>query len=220
MKRNWTYSILIIITSILLLGLNKLADFQKEEQVGNVESSNGGTEGEMTKFYINAAGHEIALWENEGKYYAFIPSACQNKHLDAEIPDDIEPSSIVRMYSENIPAVFIDTESGTSEQINTNKEIKETGHISVLEADGRTSFDYPLTYVKGRGNTSYTEFEKSPIRSSCPNLFLFWECNLQKNGSLSPIPQTLRCFAMHYPEILPRISVCLSRKTAYSWICI
>ena len=30
MKRNWTYCILIIITSILLLGLNKLSDFRNK----------------------------------------------------------------------------------------------------------------------------------------------------------------------------------------------
>lgn len=156
MKRNWTYSILIIITSILLLGLNKLSDFQDEKE-------------ETKKFYINVAGHEIALWEKEGKYYAFLPSVCKNRNPEAEIPDGIEPSSIIWMYSENIPSVFIDTESGTSEQIDTNKEIKESGHISVLEANGTTSFDYPLTYVKGRGNTSYTEFEKKPYQIKLPD---------------------------------------------------
>lgn len=155
MRKNWTYSILIIITSILLLGLNKLSDIQDERK-------------ESKKNYINVAGHEIALWEKEEKYYAFLPSACKNRNLEATIPDDTDPSSIVWMYSENIPAVFIDTESGTAEQINTNKEIKEPGHISVLEADGTVSFDYPLTYVKGRGNTSYTEFEKKPYQIKLP----------------------------------------------------
>lgn len=155
MKKNWTYSILIIITSILLLGLNKLSDVQNERE-------------ETKKVYINAAGHEIALWEKEGKYYAFLPSACKNRNLEATIPDSIDPSSIVWMYSENIPAVFIDTESGTAEQINTDKEIKEPGHISVLEADGSISFDYQLTYIKGRGNTSYTEFEKKPYQIKLP----------------------------------------------------
>lgn len=155
MRKNWTYSILIIITSILLLGLNKLSDIQDERK-------------ESKKNYINVAGHEIILWEKEEKYYAFLPSACKNRNLEVTIPDDTDPSSIVWMYSENIPAVFIDTESGTAEQINTNKEIKEPGHISVLEADGTVSFDYPLTYVKGRGNTSYTEFEKKPYQIKLP----------------------------------------------------
>ncbi len=54
------------------------------------------------------------------------------------------------------------------ELINTDKDVRETGHITVLEADGTVSFDYPLTYIKGRGNTSYTEFEKKPYQIKLP----------------------------------------------------
>lgn len=160
MKRNWTYSILIIITSILLLGLNKLSDFRNE----NIPSEN--MEAGAAKDCVIAAGQKISLWEKGGRYYAFLPSGCQNK--EAEVFGDIEPDSIVWMHSENIPAVFIDTESGTSELINTDKDVRETGHITVLEADGTVSFDYPLTYIKGRGNTSYTEFEKKPYQIKLP----------------------------------------------------
>ena len=163
-KRNLIYSILIIIASILLLGLNKLSDFQNENiRPEDAESAENAGGNETTEADIVAAGHEITLWENEGTFYAFLPSACKNEK-DVQIPDGIDPSSIVWMHSENIPAVFIDTDSGTSEQINTDKDVKEPGHISVLDADGRISFDCPLTYIKGRGNTSFTEFEKKPYQ--------------------------------------------------------
>ncbi len=113
MKRNWTYCILIIITSILLLGLNKLSDFRNK----NIPSEN--TEAGAAKDCVIAAGQKISLWEKGGRYYAFLPSGCQNE--EAEVFSDIEPDSIVWMRSENIPAVFIDTESGTWNSLTRTK---------------------------------------------------------------------------------------------------
>lgn len=151
MGRKWIYCILIGISSVLLLGLNKLSEYQNAD--------NG-----ASNAFIRVAGHEISLWQQDNQYYAFLPSACKNADVEPEIPAGIEPSSIVWMYSENIPAVFIDTESGTSDEINSDKNYREPGYISVLEADGSTSFRLPLTYIKGRGNTSFTEFEKKPYQ--------------------------------------------------------
>lgn len=113
---------------------------------------------------LTVAGHEIALWPGNGQYYAFLPSACEDGGLQAEIPEEIDPSSITWMYSKHIPAVFIETESGTSDHINSDKNIKETGEITVLEPDGSISLQHSLEYIKGRGNTSYTEFEKKPYQ--------------------------------------------------------
>lgn len=161
MERKWIYCILIGIGSMLLLGLNRLSDYQDEDMDSSAENMENT---EAKNLRIQIAGHDIALWERDGLYYAFLPSACKNTDIEPEIPDGIEPSSIVWMYSENIPAVFIDTESGTSEQINNNKNHREPGYISVLEADGNISLELPLTYIKGRGNTSYTEFEKKPYQ--------------------------------------------------------
>lgn len=154
MGRRWIYSILIGISSILLLGLNKLSDHYDQQN----------REIETEQPTISVADHEITLWQQDGRYYAFLPSACTNGNREPEIPAGIDPSSIVWMYSENIPAVFIDTESGTSEGINSDKNHREAGYLSVLEADGNTSFELPLTYIKGRGNTSFTEFEKKPYQ--------------------------------------------------------
>lgn len=84
--------------------------------------------------------------------------------LQPEIPEETAPDSIVWMYSENIPAVFIDTKSGSAEQIHADKNVKETGEISVLEADGSISLRMPLAYIKSRGNTSFTSFEKKPYQ--------------------------------------------------------
>ena len=114
--------------------------------------------------HFNVAGLEISLWPKNGQYYAFLPSACREAGLEPELPENIDPDSVVWLYSEHIPAVFIETESGTSDQINSDKNIKEPGTIKVLEPDGSFSLEHSLEYIKGRGNTSYTEFDKKPYQ--------------------------------------------------------
>ena len=114
--------------------------------------------------HFNVAGQEISLWPKDGQYYAFLPSACREAGLEPELSENIDPDSVVWLYSEHIPAVFIETESGTSDQINSDKNIKEPGTIKVLEPDGSFSLEHSLEYIKGRGNTSYTEFDKKPYQ--------------------------------------------------------
>lgn len=114
--------------------------------------------------HFNVAGQEISLWPKNGQYYAFLPSACREAGLEPELSENIDPDSVIWLYSEHIPAVFIETESGTSDQINNDKNIKEPGTIKVLEPDGSFSLEHSLEYIKGRGNTSYTEFDKKPYQ--------------------------------------------------------
>ncbi len=120
--------------------------------------------GAETPPHFNVAGLEITLWPKNRQYYAFLPSACREAGLEPELPENIDPDSVVFLYSEHIPAVFIETESGTSDQINSDKNIKEPGTIKVLEPDGSFSLEHSLEYIKGRGNTSYTEFDKKPYQ--------------------------------------------------------
>lgn len=145
MKRKYFLCLVIGILSILLLVCIQF-----------VNSQSG--------IYINVAGQKISLWQQDGKYYAFLPSACKDAGLEPKIPRQIDNSSVTLMYSENIPAVFIDTQSGTIENINNDKNIKETGRITVLEPDGSISYLDSFDYIKGRGNTSYNEFDKKPYQ--------------------------------------------------------
>lgn len=130
--------------------------------------------------YIHAAGHEIALWQQNGQSYAFLPSACKGMDFASEIADQTDPDSVVWMYSENIPAVFIDTESGTTGQIHADKNVKEAGEISVLDTDGVTRFRMPLSYIKSRGNTSFTSFEKKSYQIKLTDSVSFLGMNAAK----------------------------------------
>lgn len=162
MKIKWIVGMLTGFLILAILGFQKLSDLQTENS--NADQNDIAIHTNTDHLYVTVAGYDIALWPHNGQYYAFLPSACKDSGLDVKISEEIDSSSIVWMYSENIPAVFIETESGTSEQINTDKDIKEPGTISVLEADGSSNFKLPLTYIKGRGNTSFTEFDKKPYQ--------------------------------------------------------
>lgn len=158
MKIKHRAGLLIVLFSIFT---GNFAAFLRFDSVYNVETAvNVINDTDRENTYINVAGHEIALWQKDGLRYAFLPSACKGRMLKPEIPEETDPDSIEWLYSEDIPAVFIDTESGTAEQIHADKNVKEAGEISVLDADGVTRFRMPLAYIKSRGNTSFTAYEK------------------------------------------------------------
>ncbi len=159
-KMKYIIAIFIGLLSMITLGFDKLTDSQSDEplvETANADAASG-------HIYITIADYQIALWQKDDMYYAFLPAAFRNIDIEPEIPVEIDPASIVWMYSENIPAVFIETESGTVDSINQDKNVKEAGNISVLDTNGYTTFSFPLEYIKGRGNTSYTEFEKKPYQ--------------------------------------------------------
>ena len=61
---------------------------------------------------------------------------------------------VVVLESENIPAMFIETESGSLEAIHADKSYKEKGTIAVFE-DGKLTVDAKLSSIKGRGNSTW-----------------------------------------------------------------
>lgn len=150
----------------LLAGLfcvltGSFASFLNNDSTYRVESAVGtADETDPENIYINVAGHEISLWRQSGQSYAFLPSACRGTDFKSGIPEEADPDAIEWLCSENIPSVFINTESGITEQLHADKNVKEAGDISVLEADGTDSFCMPLSYIKCRGNTSFTSFDK------------------------------------------------------------
>jgi hypothetical protein len=73
-------------------------------------------------------------------------------------------STITFMRSENLPAVFISTASGSIDALNTSKENKEAGSFVCLTADGQIDSSGSLSSVKGHGNSSYIELNKKPFQ--------------------------------------------------------
>lgn len=150
-----------LLTGLFFILAGSFAAFSYADPAYQVEVAAGtADETDTGNAYINVAGHEISLWRQGGKGYFFLPSVCRGMDIESKIPEGTDPDSIEWLCSENIPAVFINTESGITERLHADKNVKEAGEISVLEADGTNNFRMPLSYIKCRGNTSFTSFDK------------------------------------------------------------
>ena len=63
--------------------------------------------------------------------------------------------------SENLPVVYVTTESGSLKKIEANKENKEPGYLVLRGPDGSVQYDGELEHVKTRGNSSMTFKKKN-----------------------------------------------------------
>lgn len=169
-----------IVCILLLLGAQKrTAQFKTDESGTLVISLN-----------INASEEMVKPWFNkrDGLYYYFLPS-CTREHkiytdsLKEEILIDGSEFSgwdsflwesgkeyeiicqgkqykTVFMKSSNIPSLFLETESGTLEHLNADKEVIETGKISVIQENGNVEFQGEAKKVSARGNTTFDDVDK------------------------------------------------------------
>ena len=72
---------------------------------------------------------------------------------------------VVLLQSQNIPAMFIETESGSLDAIHADKSHKEKGKIAVVE-DGEVTVDTTLASIKGRGNSTWNSSVSARPKSS------------------------------------------------------
>ncbi len=68
--------------------------------------------------------------------------------------------SLTVMQSKNVPAMFIQTESGSLKRIHASRDNKETGFLSMLNADGTLEYEGKLAQMKGRGHSSFANPKK------------------------------------------------------------
>lgn len=94
---------------------------------------------------------DVFKWEEEREYELQITDGAY----------EIRTYEITFMKSANIPAVFIQTESGSMEYLNADKANEEKGDICVLREDGNTEYQGKLDRISGRGNSTW-EYEKKP----------------------------------------------------------
>lgn len=65
------------------------------------------------------------------------------------------------LQSEKVPAMFINTVSGSLKQVNADKEYKEGGDMLLIREDGSVDYDSSLKQIKGRGNVTW-DYPKKP----------------------------------------------------------
>lgn len=65
------------------------------------------------------------------------------------------------MHSAGLPAVFLETESGSMEMLNADKSYAEKGRIVLFDADGAVVCADKLNRISGRGNSTWAYPKKS-----------------------------------------------------------
>lgn len=140
----------VILTGMLLLG-NKSSISFKVDEAGEP----------FLLIRTDSTEKKLRPWFNEAdkKYYFFLPSFIDERESYVR---DTKGYETVFLRSENIPAMFIETESGSMAYLLENKENEETGRISIIEAGGNLEYSGVLERISGRGNTSWEKYNKKP----------------------------------------------------------
>lgn len=68
--------------------------------------------------------------------------------------------TVTVMQSANIPAIFINTESGSMAAVNRDKGVKEAGDLYMADADGTVEYHGALDYIRSRGNSTFLDPKK------------------------------------------------------------
>lgn len=130
----------------------------------------------------------VKWYERDGSYYLFLP---QNTNVNnakvfcsggIKVDDfDVVSGSLAHFFtpgkhfvtiggkqyplyvfvSANIPAVYIDTESGSLDYIHESKDHKENAVISIYQ-NGVKTLDGKTISIKGRGNATWSDSDKKP----------------------------------------------------------
>lgn len=99
---------------------------------------------------LQVDGGSVALvwsWE-EGKTYTFTWNGQDYK--------------VEFRATSQLPTLFIRTESGSLEAIHADKNYQETGTLLALDGQGAIQYQGDLKRIKGRGNSTFSDYEKKP----------------------------------------------------------
>ncbi len=99
---------------------------------------------------------------NSGVKYAIADVEADTKHecLIRKNGKNVIETKITFIQSDNIPSLFIETESGSMDYIHAEKGNKEKGSYSVISPDKDENASGNLVEFAGRGNTSWTGCDK------------------------------------------------------------
>lgn len=74
---------------------------------------------------------------------------------------EIAGQKLVVMHSANLPALFLETDSGSMEMLDADKDYEEKGRIVLLDAGGSLVCADRLSRISGRGNSTWSYAKKS-----------------------------------------------------------
>lgn len=151
----------IIIIPILMISDRPSAVIMVENDVPVMQIENEGFRETFNAWYN----------EKDGSYYFFLPAYMEDlKDIELEgetgkySPEEeitFAGNHIKIERSSNLPAMFVNTQTGTNDMLHEDKEIKEAGIVRIINGDGEVLFNDDIEYITGRGNSTWG-FDKKP----------------------------------------------------------
>ncbi|MFI3212706.1 MAG: CotH kinase family protein [Eubacteriales bacterium] len=124
------------------------------------------------KVQVIVGGNYNLLWDgdeiSQGEYLEFAVGA-----HEVEVIETGEKYVFQVLQSENLGAVFIETESRSMDYVKEIKGNQEAGSMIVLDQSGCLLHKGSMEYIEGRGNTSWNDSDKKP-----------YEVKLEENANL------------------------------------
>ena len=178
------YRISLLLFSVCLIAVLIWGEYKREEvadevqlyfQIGEENIQTWEKDGIYYLFLPSyAAGKEVILNSYSPEFYMInqgkkisrgesIHDILRGQKISCQFMDSGQKFRLCVVQSENIPALFIDTESGGLEELKADKEYRVSGTIRAVNEDGDREDTFALKSMGGRGNTSFAGYEKKPF---------------------------------------------------------
>ena len=108
-----------------------------------------------SEFYIMGYKQMISSGEN-------LQDIPMENMLSCQFIDSSEKFELYILQSENIDTIFIDTESGSVEELKEDKEHVVCGTVQTVTSEGEWELSVAIKTIGGRGNTSFAGYDKKP----------------------------------------------------------
>lgn len=120
--------------------------------------------GNNSKSSVYVKDQLINLFKSNDAEYLFLPSGVEESDINWSM--EAAYKNPVVMHSSNIASVFLTTRSGSMDKIYNDSSYSETGKITVLNENGSKDYSGALKSIKGRGNYSWTNWDKKSFTIS------------------------------------------------------
>lgn len=108
------------------------------------------------------AGDEKEITLKSGEHIgALICDEEYQMHFCDRKGRELAQHRLVVMHSASLPAVFMETESGSMEALDADKNYEERGRITLFDVDGSVVCVDKLNRISGRGNSTWAHPKKS-----------------------------------------------------------
>jgi len=119
---------------------------------------------DLRNISIHTNGKHVNLGSNQYRRYSIVENIDLNTKYEFLIQDRnqeiLTDSTIKFMQSSNIPALFINTHTGTMDYIHADQEHRESASMKLVNTDGTLDYAGRIQHITGRGNTSWVEVKR------------------------------------------------------------